>query len=61
MAKQVQKVEDIANSIHDVWIAVDLDERIVFETPYEQRWAAALAILGIDPARLSMVGPSDVS
>lgn len=43
------------------WIAVDLDERIVFETPYEQRWAAALAILGIDPARLSMVGPSDVS
>ena len=43
------------------WIAVDLDERIVFETPYERRWAEALATLGIDPGRLTMVGPSEVS
>jgi len=43
------------------WIAVDLDERIVFETPYDRRWAEALATLGIDPGRLTVVGPSEVS
>lgn len=35
-----------------VWIPVDLDERIVFETPYAQRWTAALAALGIDPMQI---------
>jgi putative transcriptional regulator len=35
-----------------VWIPVDLDERIIFETPYQNRWTAALAALGIDPMRL---------
>jgi len=34
------------------WIPVDLDYEIVFETPIEQRWEAALATLGIDPARV---------
>lgn len=43
------------------WIAVDLDERIVFDTPYERRWSEALASLGIDPGRLALVGPSEVS
>lgn len=33
------------------WIPVDLDSDLVFETPVEQRWDAALASLGIDPAR----------
>lgn len=32
------------------WIPVDLDYQLVFETPIEQRWEAALATLGIDPA-----------
>ena len=41
------------------WIPVDFDERIVFETPYEERWATALHSLGIDPARLSMLTPSE--
>ena len=35
------------------WIPVDFDERIVFDTPFEERWSTALRILGIDPARLS--------
>jgi putative transcriptional regulator len=34
------------------WIPVDLDYEIVFETPIERRWEAALATLGIDPARV---------
>jgi putative AlgH/UPF0301 family transcriptional regulator len=33
------------------WIPVDLDYEIVFDTPIEKRWEAALATLGIDPAR----------
>jgi len=32
-----------------VWIPVDLDERVVFETPLEDRWSAALSMSGIDP------------
>jgi putative transcriptional regulator len=35
-----------------VWIPVDLDERIIFETPFPQRWTAALAAVGIDPMQI---------
>ncbi len=34
------------------WIHVDLEEKIIFDTPYEDRWSASLDKLGIDPARL---------
>jgi len=34
------------------WIPVDLDARIVFDLPFDGRWRAALAVLGIDPARI---------
>jgi putative transcriptional regulator len=34
------------------WIPVDLDYSLVFETPIDERWEAALASLGIDPARV---------
>lgn len=34
------------------WIPVDLDESVIFDTPYENRWNAALAALGIDPLHL---------
>ena len=34
------------------WIPVDLDYDLVFDTPIEDRWEAALATLGIDPARV---------
>jgi putative transcriptional regulator len=40
------------------WIPVDFDEKIVFETPFDERWAGTLRILGIDPARLTLVTPS---
>jgi len=32
------------------WIPVDLDYSLIFETPIDERWKAALASLGIDPA-----------
>ena len=34
------------------WIPVDLDYGLMFQTPIENRWEAALATLGIDPARV---------
>jgi len=34
------------------WIPVDLDPRLVFDTPVEDRWRQALAVQGIDPARM---------
>ena len=34
------------------WIPVDLNYGLVFDTPVESRWEAALATLGIDPARV---------
>jgi putative AlgH/UPF0301 family transcriptional regulator len=34
------------------WIPVDLDYALIFDTPIDQRWEAALATLGIDPARV---------
>lgn len=39
------------------WIPVDFDHRILFDTPYPERWSSALRILGIDPARLSAQVP----
>lgn len=41
------------------WIPVDLNETIVFDTPYEERWATALRSLGIDPARLTAATPAE--
>jgi putative transcriptional regulator len=41
------------------WIPVDLSEKIVFDTPYEERWASALRSLGIDPARLMVTAPCE--
>lgn len=41
------------------WIPVDLDEHIVFDTPFDERWAAALRTLGIDPARLTNAAPAE--
>ncbi len=34
------------------WIPVDLNYDLIFDTPIEDRWEAALATLGIDPARV---------
>jgi putative transcriptional regulator len=34
--------------VQNAWLTVPCDERILFETPYEQRWHAAAQLLGID-------------
>mgnify|MGYP002139894659 CR=1 FL=1 len=39
--------------LDNAWLSLPLDERIVFETPFEDRWQAAWRRLGVDLARLS--------
>jgi len=40
--------------LSNAWLTVPASADIVFETPYEQRWKAAVRSLGIDPASLSL-------
>ncbi|MDP2007315.1 MAG: YqgE/AlgH family protein [Rubrivivax sp.] len=35
------------------WLTVDADPKVIFDTPVEQRYDTALALLGIDPRMLS--------
>ena len=39
--------------LDNAWLSLPLDEAIVFETPFEDRWQAAWRRLGVDLARLS--------
>lgn len=39
--------------LENAWISVPAQKSILFETPIESRWQAALALLGIDPLALS--------
>jgi len=48
--------EEIAQG---AWIPVDLNDKIVLETPYDDRWTSALRSLGIDPARLTVSTPCE--
>ena len=41
------------------WIPTDLDETIVFDVPFDERWARSLKSAGIDPARLTVMSPFD--
>ena len=34
------------------WLTADVDERVLFDLPYEDRWDAAVRLLGIDASRL---------
>ena len=36
------------------WMVVDAVEEILFDTPYERRWAASAALLGVDVSRLGL-------
>jgi putative transcriptional regulator len=36
-----------------VWIPVDLDASVLFDTTSDQRWTAALAVLGVHPASVA--------
>jgi len=37
----------------NAWLNGPVDGSIIFDQPYEERWAAAAQLLGIDPAQLS--------
>jgi putative transcriptional regulator len=37
----------------NAWLTVPFDERILFDTPFEQRWHAAGRLLGVDLATIS--------
>ena len=39
--------------IQNAWLTVPCDERILFDTPYDQRWHAAGRLLGIDLTTIS--------
>ena len=38
----------------NTWLTVPVDDSILFDTPYEQRWQAAGRLLGVDFGRLAM-------
>lgn len=37
----------------NAWLTVEADDRILFDTALEQRWNAAVALVGVDPAQLA--------
>ena len=37
----------------NAWLSGPADSRIIFDTPYEERWSSAARLLGIDPHNLS--------
>ena len=37
----------------NAWLNVPVDPAILFDTPYEDRWRAAMKLLGVDSSRLS--------
>ncbi len=36
----------------NAWLTVDADESVLFDVPFDQRWHAAVRLLGIDASRL---------
>lgn len=40
--------------LDNAWLSVPVDERVVFELPFDERWHAAWRIAGIDVAKLSL-------
>jgi putative transcriptional regulator len=41
--------------LENTWLSVPLDDRIVFDLPFEERWQAAWQLLGVDSSRVSFV------
>ena len=39
--------------LDNAWLSLPIDERIVFELPFEDRWQAAWQLLGVDSSRVS--------
>jgi putative transcriptional regulator len=41
--------------LDNAWLSLPVDERIVFDLPFEDRWQAAWQLLGVDSSRVSLV------
>jgi putative transcriptional regulator len=39
--------------LDNAWLSLPVDERIVFDLPFEDRWQAAWQLLGVDSSRVS--------
>ena len=39
--------------LDNAWLTVPADERVLFDTALDERWAAAVALVGINPANLA--------
>lgn len=37
----------------NAWLTVEADPRILFDTPLDDRWSAAVALMGIEPGQLT--------
>lgn len=37
----------------NAWLTVQADEHVLFDTPLEERWHAAITLVGIDPGRIT--------
>ncbi len=38
---------------HNAWLSGDADSKIIFETPIEEKWSEAMALIGVDISKLS--------
>ena len=39
--------------LDNAWLSVPISRKILFDLPFEERWASAARLLGVDPERLS--------
>ena len=39
--------------VSNAWLSVPADPQIIFDTPFELRWTAAAALLGVDITQMS--------
>jgi putative transcriptional regulator len=39
--------------VANAWLSVPADPQIIFDTPFELRWTAAAALLGVDITQMS--------
>lgn len=37
----------------NAWLTTDANERVVFDTPLEERWSAATGLMGVDPSQIA--------
>jgi putative transcriptional regulator len=42
-----------AELLANAWLTVEADPALVFETPFDQRWAAAVGLLGVDAHQIT--------